>query len=103
MFQTIAAYEGKMVSINGRTQIRAGVIRPEILLPAGEDDSVSTETEKTVSVMEELQIGDTVRIIREPWFGLVGKITADPEREVVLPSGVQTLIYELSVNGEQLS
>lgn len=103
MFQTIAAYEGKMVSINGLTQIRAGVIRPEILLPAGEDDSVSTETEKTVSVMEELQIGDTVRIIREPWFGLVGKITADPEQEVVLPSGVQTLIYRLSVDGEQLA
>ncbi|MCE5196110.1 MAG: hypothetical protein LLG09_03135 [Negativicutes bacterium] len=102
-FQTVAAYEGKTVSINGLTQIRAGVIRPEILLPAGENDSISTETEQTVSVMEELQVGDTVRIIREPWFGLVGKITADPEQEVILPSGVQTLIYQLSINGELLA
>jgi len=94
-FQTIAQKEGKLISVNGLTQIRAGVIRPEILLPVEDEDSISTAEEVVASTLNDFEIGNRVRIVREPWFGEVGEIVAIPLGETVLPSGVKTLVYEV--------
>ena len=94
-FQAIAQKEGKMISVNGLTQIRAGVIRPEVLLPVEDDEGISTTEEATVGSLEDFVVGNQVRIIREPWFGEVGSIESIPLGETVLPSGVKTLVYEI--------
>ena len=73
-FALLKAREGMKTSINGATQIRAGVVRPEIVIPfvsEGED----TEADATVGL---LGIGTSVRIIREPHFGKLGRVTELP-------------------------
>ena len=73
-FELLKQREGLQASINGATQIRAGVMRPEIIIPL--DGAVQSEE----SVVEEttLDIGATVRIIREPHFGRLGTVTGLP-------------------------
>ncbi len=73
-FALLKAREGMKTSINGATQIRAGVVRPEIVIPfvsEGED----TEADATVGL---LGIGTSVRVIREPHFGKLGRVTELP-------------------------
>lgn len=93
-FQTIAQKEGQVISICGLTQIRAGVIRPEILLPV-EEEGIQVEEEIAPATLYDFVVGDTVRVVREPWFGATGSISSIPLEEVILPSGVRTLVYEV--------
>ncbi len=73
-FALLKQREGMKTSINGATQIRAGVVRPEILIP------LVTETENTDidTPAGMLEIGSPVRVIREPHFGKLGHVTELP-------------------------
>jgi len=62
-------------SINGSTQIRAGVIRPEILIPFEADMKNSNKIEELDMAISE---NSQVRIVREPFFGKVGKVRSLP-------------------------
>ncbi len=65
-------YEGVMLSINGRTQVRAGAQRPEVLIPVPVDGG---ESFSEVSIAEgEPQPGQLVRIITSPYFGAYGEV-----------------------------
>jgi hypothetical protein len=74
-FELLQACEGKRASVSGATQIRAGVNRPEVIVPlaaapAGAASGVSGETG--------LAEGCAVRVIREPFFGRLGTVVALP-------------------------
>ena len=73
-FALLKEREGMKTSINGATQIRAGVVRPEILIP------LITETENTHTDAPAglLEIGSPIRVIREPHFGKLGRVTKLP-------------------------
>jgi hypothetical protein len=82
--------EGSVASINGATQIRAGVVRPEIIIPYNEEDTSGMPAETRSSAGAEsagISIGDQIRIIRNPNFGMLGKVKA-------LPSELQTIETE---------
>jgi hypothetical protein len=71
-FDLLKKFEGKQASISGATHIRAGVIRPEIIIPLKTDYIDTTkELEETSSRLEP---GTTVRIIRGPEFGAFAKV-----------------------------
>ena len=91
-------FEGKLTCINGATQIRAGVIRPEIIIPQDVGDTGEAGTEIS---MEGLQPGLLVRIIREPFFGLIGKVVAlPPELQTIdSESSVRVMVVELEDGG----
>ncbi|MHB9023991.1 MAG: hypothetical protein ACYC7E_07405 [Armatimonadota bacterium] len=72
-FSLLASLEGRQASINGATQIRAGVIRPEIIVP--EEAGLFHESAPHAS---ELRIGARLRLIREPYFGQFATVTALP-------------------------
>jgi len=76
-FDLLSSYEGKKTSINGATQIRAGVIRPEIIIPLDNKDMVSDQNDQENKI-QGLQPGRLIRIIREPDFGQVVKIKSLP-------------------------
>ncbi|MER3423932.1 MAG: hypothetical protein C4293_12555, partial [Nitrospiraceae bacterium] len=65
-FALLGKHRGQKASISGATQIRAGVIRPEIIISRNEQPGPQAETEKPVSIAERggIRIGDQVRIIR---------------------------------------
>ena len=73
-FNLLKEFEGYEAAINGATQIRAGVIRPEIIIPHEKYASESDE-EKLARGMRP---GTPVRIIREPYFGKIGIVVSLP-------------------------
>ena len=94
-WRLLADKAGRRASVNGATQIRAGVMRPEILVPleAGEN-----EGEIDPSLAHEagvLEIGTTVRVIRDPYFGLLGEVSALPAEPAVLGSGSKARVLEV--------
>jgi hypothetical protein len=75
-FALLKSNEGKRACANGATQIRAGVMRPEILIPdaAAGDDAPQAQMGKGIVV------GSTVRVIRAPYFGELGEVTELPPK-----------------------
>jgi hypothetical protein len=59
-FDLLSKYEGRQASVSGATQIRAGVIRPEIIIAQALGDGIRNGTPGPDS-KEGIQIGDHVR------------------------------------------
>ena len=77
-FALLKAREGMKTSINGATQIRAGVVRPEIVIPLVSEGVETVEEGRTGNMEGILEVGSSVRIIREPYFGKLGRVTELP-------------------------
>ena len=72
-FELLRHFEGYQASVNGATQIRAGVLRPEIIIPHQEETS-----EEVDELSAGMLPGTQVRIIRQPYFGAIGKVVRLP-------------------------
>ncbi len=92
-FKLLSAHAGRHASISGATQIRAGVIRPEIIVP--QTDAPAKGTVRTQR--EGIRLGDPVRIIRDPMFGGIGEVSALPPELTKIPteSEVRVLAVQL--------
>ena len=77
-FTLLKAREGMKTSINGATQIRAGVVRPEIVIPFASEAAGSVSDGEDSTTEGILEVGSSVRIIREPYFGQLGRVTELP-------------------------
>jgi len=92
-FDLLRACEGRRVSVSGATQIRAGVQRPEIVAPSlkgagspgGQDGSAEAG----------LKAGDMVRVIRQPYFGRIGRVTALPPELMPLETEAKVRVLEV--------
>jgi hypothetical protein len=92
-FKLLSAHAGQQASISGATQIRAGVIRPEIIIPKGGisgDRGVATVPER-----EGIRIGDQVRIIRDPLFGKIGEVASLPSDLQKIPTESEVRVMEV--------
>lgn len=83
----------KYISVNGSTQIRAGVLRPEVFVynDKNPDELVEYNEEDLV-----IAINSRVRIIREPHFGELGKVVNLPHELQKMDSGTLTRVAEIS-------
>ena len=92
-FALLSAHVGQKASISGATQIRAGVIRPEIIIPkqAGTVPGTGTATAQR----EGIRIGDPVRIIRDPLFGKIGQVSALPSDLQKIPTESEVRVLEV--------
>ena len=95
-FQLLKSREGKYASINGATQIRAGVMRPEIVIPLSPEEI--GDSAGTGQVEGLLEMGRTVRIIRDPYFGLLGTVAGLPPEPAVLGSGSKARVLEVKLD-----
>lgn len=80
VIKCLSVREGSACSVNGATQVRAGAVRPEIIVPHG--NGIGSSIQASNDVDGELRVGLAVRIIRVPYFGKVGTVTElphDPE------------------------
>jgi hypothetical protein len=100
-FKLLKDFDGKKASMHGMTQIRAGVMRPEIIIPIPfEGEKLQVEEAK----MATLEIGSTIRVIREPNFGEIGKITGLPEELTKVESETMVRILEAELsNGKKVT
>ncbi len=87
-FELLKSLEGQEASLNGATQIRAGVIRPELIVP----NINATGDAPVAQTGGELKAGTPIRIIREPYFGLLGTVTDLPAHLVRLESGTEVRV-----------
>ena len=99
-YDLLKAHDGKFVSINGATQIRAGVIRPEIVIPLGDNEMPSdTTTEKEKLGIES---GSLVRVIRAPYFGKIGNVIQLPPELQQMESETMVRVAKVSIDGEDV-
>ncbi|UCH31890.1 MAG: hypothetical protein JSV05_00340 [Candidatus Bathyarchaeota archaeon] len=92
-FSLLKKFNGKDASINGATQIRAGVLRPEIIIPMIDEVTESSKFEDDDEkdyLQQGLLPGTPIRIIRDPFFGALGIVSK-------LPVKLQTIETESSV------
>jgi len=100
-FDLLKAFNGRKTSIHGRTQIRAGVIRPEIIIPLEFDEKELVVKEASMPVLEP---GTLIRVIRQPHFGRIAKVTALPEELTKVESETLVRILEAEFDdGTRLS
>jgi hypothetical protein len=92
-FSLLKSLDGMEASMNGATQIRAGVIRPEVIVPMEgiEEDLVEMEPAEE----GELSIGTMVRIIREPYFGKTGTVVGLPPENRRIETGAMVRVAEV--------
>ena len=95
-FALLAEHEGAAAAVNGATQIRAGVIRPEIILPLPDGaPAAGGGADERGAAGGVLAIGAPVRIIRDPHFGVIGTVSALPPDPQVLESGSRARVLEV--------
>ena len=90
-FDILKENNGKEASISGATQIRAGVLRPEIIIP----NPAAKPTPQSAEIQIGLSIGAQVRAIRTPFFGRIGTVTALPPKLQSLESETQVRVLEI--------
>ena len=101
-FTLLKAREGMKTSINGATQIRAGVVRPEILIPIAPETTETSSEAGDAATEGLLEIGSSVRIIREPYFGKLGRVTELPVELQNLETEAQVRVLRVELeNGQQ--
>jgi len=92
-YNLLSEFDGKMTHINGTTQIRAGVLRPEIII--AHDETYEESSEK---FSEGMVPGTPIRIIREPYFGAIGKVVSLPVDLVKLESESYVRVLNAELN-----
>jgi hypothetical protein len=95
-FELLSSRAGAQTSVSGATQIRAGVMRPEIVIPI--DPQAGTVSPDVVE-NHRLALGALVRIIRDPYFGRLGTVASLPHELRVLDSGSKARVLEVAFQG----
>ena len=97
----LSKHRGDVASVSGATQIRAGVMRPEIIVPQsgsflGSDDGRAASG---------LQVGALLRVIRQPYFGRIGRaVELPPElRPLDSEAMVRVLTVEFIDDGNRVT
>lgn len=92
-FELLKRHEGELASISGATQIRAGVIRPEIIIPSSGKAQKESQAPPELS----LEVGAVVRLIREPHFGALATVSSLPSELVSIPTGARVRVAEIKL------
>ncbi len=92
-FELLRSCEGRRVSVSGATQIRAGVLRPEIVAPS--PMGTGSPGGRDGSVESGLKAGDMVRVIRQPYFGRIGRVTSLPPELMPLETEAKVRVLEV--------
>ncbi len=96
-FDLLKSNEGKEASITGATQIRAGVIRPEVVVPSANTETQIHQDGTGLGFV----VGAPVRCIRAPYFGHIGTVTALPVELAVMPSETKVRVVEVQLGNDE--
>ncbi len=91
-YNLLKKHNGQFAAVNGATQIRAGVIRPEVLVPLPVSDEKPTVMDDTDLAISK---GTTVRVIRSPRFGEVGNVIDLPAPLTKMESETMVRVAEI--------
>ncbi len=98
-YSTLQTLAGRYAAVNGTTHIRAGVIRPEVIIcePGWPQESGAASLPS-----QEIVLGSTVRITREPGAGRIGIVTGLPFERQRIITGSSVRVAEVVVDQHKL-
>lgn len=96
VFRLLATHEGREASISGEVRTRWGIVRPEIIIPLPAETLPPTLLEAGAP----LTPGARVRIVRAPYSGQVGVVTAVPEHARRIETGARVRGAEVKLGQE---
>lgn len=99
-FDLLLKHDQHFVSINGATQIRAGVIRPEIVIPLKKEN---LKKENISTSAQGIQKGSLVRVIRAPHFGSMGEVLELPPELQKMESETMVRVAIIDIDGQELT
>jgi hypothetical protein len=85
---------GSQASVSGATQIRAGVLRPQVVIPWPDGRKAESSHIPEAGLLEP---GRPVRMIRDPYFGMVGTVSALPHAPALLESGSYARVLDVAL------
>lgn len=93
-WKLLTDHAGHAASVSGATQIRAGVLRPEILIPLEAAGRSGAQAEEGGAI----EVGTLLRVIREPHFGRIGTVVELPPelRPLETEAQVRVLVVEFA-------
>src|SRR6266545_3625363 len=95
-FELLRKLDGRKASISGATQIRAGVIRPEIIVPMAPGEQIQgIEAGQWGEARGGIKVGDPVRVIRAPFFGRIGQVVSLPSDLQMIPTESRVRVMEV--------
>jgi len=96
-FELLCEHQGKLASLNGSTQVRAGVIRPEVVIPLGPlpEDEIPEEAATPQPPPSKPEPGRLARVLRKPYLGLWGEIVEVPDAPEQLETEVRVRVVRL--------
>jgi len=106
-YELLRAAEGRLVSINGSTQVRAGVLRPEVVLAGSDDDGGSVRSVEECLAESELErgvpvVGSRVRLVRQPRFGHWGRVVELPAEPVLFETEARLKAAKVELEGGEV-
>lgn len=94
------AHEGKIASIQGMTQVRAGAVRPFVMIASEDRAATSPEIKERD---EGFKLGQRVRLIQMSRFGQQGTIKELPIQPQKIATGAVVRVMEVSLtSGENI-
>ena len=84
-FDAFLQHDGRPASISGVTQVRAGAVRPEVIIP--QLDQSKRRQKGALTDQGGLIRGRTVRLIRHPYFGKTGTVQDLPPEPRKIATG----------------
>lgn len=92
-----ARLSGKRASVNGATQVRAGAMRPELIVSPAVESATRDEPKSG-----DLKSGSQVRILCYPHYGSLGVVQDMPQQPEVIPSGAIVRVLRITMDNGQL-
>jgi hypothetical protein len=96
-FELLGEFSRMEASISGATQIRAGVIRPEVIIPVEKLKGMPPPPPSKV-VAGILEVGSRVRIIREPYFGELATVIELPPEPQLIDTGSKVRVLKAKLD-----
>jgi hypothetical protein len=97
-FRLLAKHAGRFASVSGATQIRAGVMRPEIVIALDQEQTKIDGDHRSLG----LEVSSLIRGIREPYFGRIGTVTALPSELRALETEAHVRVLEAEFDGQRV-
>lgn len=89
-FELLSRLQGRLACCSGATQIRAGVVRPEVIIP--HPAVAPAAAAPSPGERGGLAVGDAIRIIREPYFGVLATVAELPHELETIPTESQVRV-----------
>jgi len=97
-YELLQSLDGHEASVTGATQIRAGVMRPEIIVSGYKSKRKRTEGDEAAGLVP----GTHIRLIREPYFGRLGEVAELPPELVTIETEAKVRILKARLDDGQV-